>query len=128
MGQDIVITADAKHSSLADLDDLMTVSKRRDPVSDDDDGNVLVERLDGFHHRAFGFVVECARCLVENDYVGLLVERACNTYALALTTGQTDAAFADDRLILLWPAFNQLADLGPSRTAAHALPVKLGCR
>ena len=59
----------------------------------------------------FGFVVEGAGGFVEDYYVGLFVKGPCYTYALALTAGEADAAFAYEGVVFFGPGFDDICNL-----------------
>jgi hypothetical protein len=89
----------------------------------DEDGNIFAEPLDGLHNSMLRFIIERARRFVQNDDIGSLVERTRNADSLALATGQTNAAFPNEGLVLHGPAFDQIADLSLARRPTNALVV-----
>src|SRR6185503_7138617 len=115
----------ALYRTFAQFDDLVAVAKRAHAVGDDEDRKFAAQSLDRFHDRPLCFRIECAGRLIEDDDVRALVERAGDSDALALAAGKADAAFADQSLILLRPAFDDLSNLRLLRRRAHASGVDL---
>ena len=72
----------------------------------DKHGKIGAKAFDCLHNSLFGIVVEGAGGFVEDDDVGLLVECAGDADALALASGEADAAFADEGFVLFWPGFD----------------------
>ncbi len=77
----------------------------------DKHGKLFAEAFDGLHDGLFGFVVEGAGGFVEDDDVGLFVECAGDADALALASGEADAAFADVGFVLFGPTFDDVGNL-----------------
>ena len=77
----------------------------------DKHGKLFAEAFDGLHDGLFGFVVEGAGGFVEDDDVGLFVECTGDADALALASGEADAAFADEGFVFFWPAFDDVGYL-----------------
>ena len=80
-------------------------------MGDDEYGKLIAEAFDSVHDGLFGFVVEGAGGFVEDDDACLLVEGPSDADALALASGEADAAFANIGLILLRPAFDDVGNL-----------------
>ena len=80
-------------------------------MGDNKDGHFVSKAFDRLHDSLLGFVVEGASGFVKDNNVGLLVEGTCDTYALALPSGEADAAFANIGLVLFWPAFDDVGNL-----------------
>lgn len=83
-------------------------------MRDGEDGDFAFEFEDGGGDAFFGFVVEGARCLVEDENGRLLVEGAGDADALALAAAELDAAFADggsDAVFLLADEVVELSHL-----------------
>lgn len=73
----------------ADADDGVTALNSGETMSDGDGGVVASEEsLQGLIDESFRFGVESGCCFVQNEDVGLLEKRACNRYALFLTSGE----------------------------------------
>ncbi len=80
-------------------------------MSNDEDGKLVAKAFDGLHDSLFGVVVEGAGGFVEDDDVGLLVEGSGNADTLALTSGEADATFANEGIVLLRAAFDDVGYL-----------------
>lgn len=82
----LVDVVDLDHSAGLQSDDRVATRKRREPVSDYQDGQVPVKALDRRHHSALGLAIESASSLIEHENRGLLVKRPRDTDTLALAS------------------------------------------
>src|SRR5690606_22184308 len=73
--------------SAIDHDDAVGISDRRQTMRNDDDGATFANRLHVVLNDAFGFVIERAGGLVENQNARIGNQRTRNRNALALTAG-----------------------------------------
>ena len=81
-------------------------------MGDDEDGDVLAEGFDAFHHGGFGLGVEGARGFVKYEHIGLAVEGTGDADALPLATGQANAALADSGLVAVRERGHEVVDAG----------------
>src|SRR5665213_607793 len=128
VANEIAVLSDALDTAVADFDDQIAVLQRGEAVRDDQNGEVGAQRIDGAHQRALRLVVERAGGFVENDDTGAFVESARDANALALPARQADAAFADHRIVLGRPAFDQVRELRLPRRLTHAGDIDLAFR
>ena len=82
-------------------DDLVAVADRGQPVGDHDTGDAAV--LDSFHQFIFGFGVQSAGRLVQNDNGRILRQNPGNLQALPLSAGQVPAVFDQPALVSSGP-------------------------
>ena len=105
------------------LHDVVAAAHGRKPVGDEQDGQVAVKSLNGVHHRLFGGVIKSAGGLVKHQHAGLLVECTGDTDALALTAGETDAAFSHDGVVAGGSSFDEISNLRLTSCLSHEVQV-----
>ena len=98
-------------------------------MRDHHDGLGTAEVVDRVHHRPLGQVVERARRLVEDQHVGIVVERAGDADALALPAREPDPALADLGGVAVGKlAHDEVVQLGDPRRPLHRRLVDIGGR
>ena len=70
-------------------------------MRDRDDGAALGEAVEGLLDEALALVIEGGSGFVEDEHGRIAQDRARDGEALALATGERDAALADGRLVAL---------------------------
>src|SRR6266481_8034960 len=75
--------------------------------------------------RAFGFCIECARCLVKDQHRWIVIDRSCDSYALLLTAGQGKTRFSNLCLIPEGQAHDELVGGGSLGSCKNATNVRL---
>ena len=105
------------------LDDLVATPQRGEAVRHDEDGEIAPEPIDCVHDGAFRGVVQGAGGFVQDQHVGLLVQRSGDPDALALPPRQANASLADEGLIALRPLLDGRCHLRLCRGLTHALHV-----
>jgi hypothetical protein len=98
-------------SSIGQFHDLCAVFQGGEAMGDYKNRKLIAKAFDCLHDGLFGIVVEGAGGFVEDDDVGLFVECAGDADALALASGEADAAFADEGFVLFRPAFDDVGNL-----------------
>ncbi len=111
------------HPSVFQFHNSVAAPHGGEPVGDEQDSEVAAKSFDGIHHRLFGGVVEGAGGFVEHQHAGLLVERAGDADALALATGETDAALSHIGLVSLRTAFNKIRNLCLTCRLLHPIQI-----
>jgi hypothetical protein len=110
-GLDLRVRRNAAYAAVPKLDYPGTVSQGRQTMSNDQDGKVVTQAVDGLHYCLLGFVVQRTGGLVENNDVGLLVKGAGDADTLALAAGKPDTAFADKGLVFSGPSLDGIGYL-----------------
>jgi len=81
-------------------------------VGDDDGGSALHEGIEGFLNLFFGFGIEAGGGFIEEEDSGVFEDGPGDGYALALATGEFDAAFADDGVEAFGEGGDELPGIG----------------
>src|SRR2546422_2801376 len=104
--------------------DLIRTANRRKTVGDDESGAAPTQRLQSILDQRFALTVE-ARCgLVKNQNFRLGENCASNSHALALSTPQLHAAFADNGVITIGKTVDKLLAVGDATGFDNLFP---GC-
>ena len=109
--------------AVVEHDDLVGVADRREPVRDRDRRAALGEPVERLLDGALGLRVEGARRLVEHEHGRVAQDRARDRDALLLAAGEAVAALADDRVVAVGQAGDQVVD---ARGAGRLLDLLVG--
>ena len=77
-------------------------------MRDHQQGEVSAEIVDGFDHRPLGVAIQRTGRFVKHQKGSVFVKRAGNPYALALASGESDAALANARIIACGEALDKI--------------------
>ena len=83
-----------RHSSLLQAVQSIAMLDGGQTVGNDQDGLAAMQGSNRLHDTQFGVCVERAGGFVQNQHSWIVIKRACDAYALALTAGEPDAALA----------------------------------
>ena len=97
------------------------VTNGREAVSDDEGGTALAQPVDRFLHLGFGFHVECAGRLVEDQDGRILENGAGDGDALALAAREAVTAFADAGIVVFDAALDEVTGCGGFCGAVHVV-------
>jgi hypothetical protein len=111
-GVEGLMGATFEDASLLDDQDLVGAADGGEAVGDDKGGTALHEEVEAALDEGFGFGVEGAGGLVEDEDTGVGQDGAGDGEALALAAGEFDAALADDGVVLLGEAVGELVYAG----------------
>src|SRR6187455_1126354 len=77
-------------------------------VRDYKHGSPLQQPIDGLLHKSLGLGIECRCCFIEDQNGWITEQGPCNRDSLALSTGQSSAPLAKDRVVSLWQFRDEL--------------------
>src|SRR6266850_6857013 len=92
--------------------DLIRTPNCREAVGDHKSGAAPAQRLQSILDQRFALTVEARRRFVKNQYFRLGENCASNRHALALSTRQLHAAFADNGVITICKTVDKLFAVG----------------
>src|SRR5580765_5051992 len=94
----------------------------REPLSRDEDGPAGDGRAQIVDEHPLGLGVDRRQRVVEHEDAGTRDQRPSERDALALSTGQIDAALADQRVVAVRQLVGELVDAGRSARGEHVVP------
>ena len=109
--------------SVLEDQNLVRALNRRKTVCDDERRAAVSQRAKSVLNECFAFAIEARRGFIQDEQPGVRQNCARNRDALALTARQAHAALADDRVVALLEALDELvtvsdpADRDDLRTA-----------
>src|SRR5690606_4809975 len=80
----------------------ITITDCTQSMSDDNDRPITLQRCKGAHHLGLRLIVQCRGCLVHDENVGIVVERAGQPYSLPLAARKAHPTLADIRFEAVW--------------------------
>ena len=107
----IQVSTGALDSTITQFDDPVAILQGGQTMSNDENGQIPAETLDGLHHCKFCFVVQGAGGFIKDNNIGLLVKGASDTDTLSLSSRQAYSALSYTGLVLIWPGIDGLGDL-----------------
>ena len=110
-GQQLGLGADVHHPTAVEHGDPVRQRQRRAPVRDQQRGAARGQVAQGRVDRGLGRVVDRRRRVVEHQHPGVGEHRAGQGDALALSAGQREPALADQRVVALGQALDELRHL-----------------
>ena len=111
VGDEVVVRARLDDPAVVEHRDPVGAADRREPVGDGDRRAAAAELVERALHGALGRGVERAGRLVEHEHARVAQQRAGDRDALALAAGEPVAARADEGVVALRQARDQVVDL-----------------
>src|SRR3954447_3892796 len=91
-------------------------------MRNDDDGLLAPQPGKAAHDRSFGFIVQICSTLIDDQHLRIPIKRSRDPQALPLATGNTVAAFPNDRIQSTRQRAYEVVNLGCSQSSPY-LPV-----
>ena len=127
-GEQLLVRADLGDAAAVEHDDLVGVADGREPVGDRDRRPALGQPLERLLDGALGLRVERGRRLVEDEDRRVAQDRPRDRDPLPLAAREAVAALADDGLVAVREAGDQLVDLRRARGLLDLLVGRVGPR
>src|SRR5690606_16826752 len=112
-------------SAVAQQVELVAVLHRAQTMGDDHQGSVATLCVEFFDDALLRRVVERGGCFVQNQYIGIMVERACDADALTLPARESYPAVAENRFEPIGESGQHLVQLRHTCSFTYAIVVDL---
>lgn len=116
-----IMRAQLGEVTFADHGDAIGITHGRQSVSNDKDGFIPHQIVDGLLHDAFRFVVQSGGGFVQNDDGGIFQKGASNGHTLFLPAGEENAAFSDFGIDAVGQAGDEVGEVSAVQRAVYFL-------
>src|SRR4030095_2895461 len=107
-GEQRLVVAALDDLSIFQDQDLIRAANGREAVCNDKGRTPFTQRAQTLLNQGFAFAVQARGRLIQDQNLRVGQQRAGNSHALSLTAGKLNPSFADDRLVSIFEAFDEL--------------------